>query len=142
MENQSRTLQYELAEFLVWLEALIIDKIVMRPFSSSDERNLKLLKRINSDVNTNSTTNKLSEFKNVLEDGFKTFVSKISSIDMEKLDETGIPAGYDRILCVNPFILLLNRQSSNQIHFISMDFKNKSRLIYRVNFFSLLQWKE
>lgn len=128
LENQSRTLQYELAEFLVWLEALIIDKMVMRPFSSSDERNLKLLKKINSDVNTNSTINKLSEFKNTLEDGFKTFISKISSIDMEKLDETGIPAGYDRILCVNPFILLLNRQSANQIHFISMDFKKQESI--------------
>ena len=124
LENQSRTLQYELAEFLVWLEALIIDKMVMRPFSSSDERNLKLLKRINTDK-SDVNTNKFSEFKNALEDEFKTFISKISSIDMEKLDETVIPAGYDRILCVNPFILLLNRQSANQIHLISLDFKKQ-----------------
>ena len=122
MENQSRTLQHELAEILIWLEALIIDKITMKPFSSQDERNLKLLKRFQRIESCGSDSLLVfDQFKLTLDEEFRSFISKINLMDLDKVNEIEKPLGFDRILLVNPFILLLN--DDHRIHLISSDFK-------------------
>lgn len=142
MENQSRSLQHDLAEFIVWLEIVVIDKIMMKPFSSGDERNLKLLKRIQSsdsndkDSNYLDSVNPLVIFKKSLEDEFKMFISEINSTDLEKIDEISKPFGFDRIVSVNPLILLLNNNDNSEIHLISSDFKEAKTVKLPAEFLS------
>lgn len=95
-DDKSRSLQHDLAEFLVWLEALIIPDPstntykTIKPFAP-DTRALSLAKSLqrsegNRIERHDQWCNGFDDFKGQLEAEFKSLVSKINSVDLSPYD--------------------------------------------------------
>ena len=132
LEDKSRLLQHDLAEFLIWIENLVIPDIhnqqqqpqIVKPFKP-ESRALELvknLKRSNDFIIKRQADwcDSFDDFKLILDLEFKNIVSKINSVNLEPIDKLEISEinGFNRILSTDPLILL--NQDGSEI------FKNTS----------------
>ena len=118
LEDRSTTLQHDLAQFLVWIEALVIPdannqtgEINVKAFTP-DSRALDLSKalRRSDDVKELRHADWLSSFetlKILLNSEFKILANRIDSVDLLPVNTIkDFPKAFDRILTVDPLILL------------------------------------
>ena len=118
LEDKSRLLQHDLAEFLVWLENLIIPDIQINTLNSGikpfkpEIRALELvksIKRSNDSIMERHELwlNSLNNFILILDLEFKDLVNKINSVNLQPIERIeNVQNGFNRILSTNPLIIL------------------------------------
>lgn len=116
LEDKSRLLQHDLAEFLVWLENLIIPTVNSTTAShlpfKPESRALQLVKSIKRSEDAimerhELWSNAFNDFKLILDLEFKDLVTKINSVDLQPIERIeNIPTGFNRIISTNPVVLL------------------------------------
>lgn len=123
LEDKSRLLQHDLAEFLVWLENLVIPAVnpnnsLHLPFKP-ESRALELVKSIKRSEDSiierhELWSNAFNDFKLILDLEFKDIITRINSINLESIERIeNIPKGFNRIISTNPLILL--HENRNEI---------------------------
>lgn len=126
LEDKSRLLQHDLAEFLIWLENLVIpdSQRPLKPFKP-ESRALeiaKCIKRSQESITKRHVTwlNPFNDFKLVLDLEFKDLLSKTNSIHLLPLRRiVNIPSEFNQILSTNP--LVLRNETGDQIIKESME---------------------
>ncbi len=122
LEDRSRSLQHNLAEYLVWLETLIIPDAnnqtgqkTIKAFAP-ELLALELAKSLNrsEEFKTQRSVEWLEYFEDLnisLDSEFKTLINKINSVDLAPIHEiNGLPRDFNRILSVDPLILMNDTQ--------------------------------
>jgi hypothetical protein len=116
LEEKSRLLQHDLAEFLVWLENLIIPDVNsgghgIKPFKP-ESRAFELIKSIQRSEDSiierhELWSSTLNDFKLILDLEFKDLVNKINSFKLQRIDRNeNIPISFNQIISTNPLVLL------------------------------------
>lgn len=126
LEDRSRILQHNLAEFLVWLEALVTPDPTASKFIkplSPECLALKLSQSLNR--SEESTSQRFTEWLACFDDlndslnqEFNLLVNKINSIDLIPVGEQKVPEGFKKILSCNGKLVFLH-ETLSQILIVS-----------------------